>query len=82
MAIERWRPFGTLMDRDPFRDIQHEMNRVFDRFLGRHRSPFASCPVETAQAVCGSNPAPHRIKTREPGCWAITRRASRLISVL
>jgi HSP20 family protein len=35
MAIERWRPFGTLMDRDPFRDIQHEMNRLFDRFLGR-----------------------------------------------
>ena len=35
MAIERWRPFGTLMDRDPFRDIQSEMNRLFDRFLGR-----------------------------------------------
>ena len=35
MAIERWRPFGTLMDRDPFRDIQNEMNRLFDRFLGR-----------------------------------------------
>lgn len=35
MAIERWRPFGTLTDRDPFRDIQSEMNRLFDRFLGR-----------------------------------------------
>ena len=35
MAIERWRPFGTLMDRDPFRDIQSEMNRLFDSFLGR-----------------------------------------------
>ena len=35
MAIERWRPFGTLMDRDPFRDIQSEMNRLFDRLLGR-----------------------------------------------
>jgi HSP20 family protein len=35
MAIERGRPFGTLMDRDPFRDIQNEMNRLFDRFLGR-----------------------------------------------
>ena len=35
MASERWRPFGTLMDRDPFRDIQNEMNRLFDRFLGR-----------------------------------------------
>ena len=39
MAIERWRPFGTLMDRDPFRDIQNEMNRVFDRFLGRPLAP-------------------------------------------
>ena len=38
MAIERWRPFGTLMDRDPFRDIQSEMNRLFDRFLGRPRA--------------------------------------------
>jgi HSP20 family protein len=35
MAIERWRPFGTLVERDPFRDIQSEMNRLFDNFLGR-----------------------------------------------
>jgi HSP20 family protein len=35
MAIERWRPFGTLMERDPFRNIQTEMNRLFDNFLGR-----------------------------------------------
>jgi HSP20 family protein len=35
MAIERWRPLGTLMDRDPFRDIQSEVNRLFDSFLGR-----------------------------------------------
>jgi HSP20 family protein len=35
MAIERWRPFGALMERDPFRDIQSEMNRLFDNFLGR-----------------------------------------------
>lgn len=35
MAIERWRPFGTLMDREPFRDIQTELNRLFDNFLGR-----------------------------------------------
>ena len=33
------------MDRDPFRDIQHEMNRVFDRFWGR---PPATAP-ETDQ---------------------------------
>ena len=35
MAIERWRPSGTLMDREPFRDIQNEMNRLFDGFFGR-----------------------------------------------
>jgi HSP20 family protein len=35
MAIDRWRPFGTLMERDPFRDIQGEVNRLFDSFLGR-----------------------------------------------
>ena len=38
MAIERWRPLGTLMDREPFRDIQSEMNRLFDTFLGRPMS--------------------------------------------
>jgi HSP20 family protein len=35
MAFERWRPLGTLMERNPFRDIQSEMNRLFDQFLGR-----------------------------------------------
>jgi HSP20 family protein len=35
MAIERWRPYGTLMDREPFRDIQTEVNRLFDSFFGR-----------------------------------------------
>ena len=35
MAIERWHPLGTLMERGPFRDIQSEMNRLFDSFLGR-----------------------------------------------
>ena len=34
MAIERWRPLGTLME-GPFRDIQSEMNRLFDSFMGR-----------------------------------------------
>ena len=38
MAIERWRPFGTLMERDPFRDIQGEVNRLFDSVLGRPAS--------------------------------------------
>ena len=41
MAIERWRPFGALMERDPFRDIQTEMNRLFDNFLGL---PTATAP--------------------------------------
>lgn len=35
MAIERWRPLGALMERNPFRDIQNELNRLFDNFLGR-----------------------------------------------
>ena len=35
MAIERWRPFGAVIERDPFRDIQGEVNRLFDSFLGR-----------------------------------------------
>jgi HSP20 family protein len=35
MAIERWHPLGTIMERGPFRDIQSEMNRLFDSFLGR-----------------------------------------------
>src|SRR4030095_1106992 len=38
MAIERWRPFGALMERDPFREIQSEMNRLFDNFFGRPTS--------------------------------------------
>jgi HSP20 family protein len=38
MAIDRWRPFGTAERWDAFRgvgDIQTEMNRVFDSFVGR-----------------------------------------------
>ena len=36
MAIERWRPFGTFVERgDSVRDIQGEMNRLFDSFFGR-----------------------------------------------
>jgi HSP20 family protein len=38
MAMERWRPFGTLDRWEPFRnvsDIQGEVNRLFDTFLGR-----------------------------------------------
>lgn len=38
MAMERWRPFGVADRWEPFRnltDIQGEMNRLFDTFLGR-----------------------------------------------
>jgi HSP20 family protein len=38
MAIERWRPFLSVDRWDPFRnmsDIQGEVNRLFDSFLGR-----------------------------------------------
>ena len=38
MAIERSRPFGALVERDPCRDIQNEMNRLFENFLGRATS--------------------------------------------
>ena len=36
MAMERWRPFGSVVEhRDPFRtnDIQGEVNRLFDSFF-------------------------------------------------
>ena len=38
MAMERWRPFGTMERWDPFRgvgEIQSEMNRLFDSWSGR-----------------------------------------------
>src|ERR1051325_8868988 len=38
MAMERWRPFGSMERWDPFRglgDIQTEMNRLFDTWSGR-----------------------------------------------
>lgn len=39
MAMERWRPFGALVERwEPMRnvtDIQGEVNRLFDSFFGR-----------------------------------------------
>src|SRR5678815_1444606 len=48
MAMERWRPFGTVDQWEPFRnmsDIQGEVNRLFDSFLGR-RMP-AAPPMRT-----------------------------------
>src|SRR5712691_8976195 len=36
MAIERWRPFATSVEQwEPFREIQSEMNRLFDGFFPR-----------------------------------------------
>jgi len=38
MAMEHWRPFGTADRWEPFRnmgDIQGEVNRLFESFLGR-----------------------------------------------
>jgi HSP20 family protein len=36
MVVERWRPFGTSMDRwGHVSDIQTEVNRLFDNFFGR-----------------------------------------------
>ncbi len=38
MAMERWRPFGTVVGWEPVRnlnDIQGEVNRLFDGFFGR-----------------------------------------------
>ncbi|HTO10322.1 MAG TPA: Hsp20/alpha crystallin family protein [Candidatus Binatia bacterium] len=48
MAMERWRPFGVVDRWEPFRnvsDIQGEVNRLFDTFLGR---PVGSAPVTRA----------------------------------
>lgn len=39
MAMDRWRPYGTVVERlEPFRnlnEIQGEVNRLFDSFFGR-----------------------------------------------
>jgi HSP20 family protein len=45
MAMERWRPFGSTERWEPFRnltDIQGEVNRLFDTFLGRPTGPVAN----------------------------------------
>jgi len=43
MAMDRWRPFGSVERWDPFRgvgvgDIQTEVNRLFDNFSGRTKA--------------------------------------------
>jgi len=53
MAIDRWRPFVSVERWDPFRnmsDIQGEVNRLFDSFLGRPTAT-ASAGVRTWASV-------------------------------
>jgi HSP20 family protein len=50
MAIERWRPFVSVERWEPFRgmsDIQGEVNRLFDSFLGRPAVSGAGSAVRT-----------------------------------
>ena len=50
MAIDRWRPFVAIERWDPFRnmsDIQGEVNRLFDGFLGRPAVSGAGSAVRT-----------------------------------
>jgi len=50
MAIERWRPFVSVQRWDPFRnmtDIQGEVNRLFDNFLGRPSASSTGPAVQT-----------------------------------
>ena len=50
MAIDRWRPFVSVERWDPFRnmsDIQGEVNRLFDTFLGRPAVSGAGSAVRT-----------------------------------
>src|SRR2546426_11462738 len=50
MAIERWRPFVSVERWDPFRnmtDIQGEVNRLFDSFLGRPTASTTGSAVGT-----------------------------------
>jgi HSP20 family protein len=45
MAMQRWSPFGATERWEPFRnltDIQSEVNRLFDTFVGRSTGPAAS----------------------------------------
>ncbi len=48
MAMDRWRPFGSVERWDPFRgvgDIQTEVNRLFDSFSGRPTAAVAADPM-------------------------------------
>jgi len=50
MAIERWRPFVSMEKWEPFRgmsDIQGEVSRIFDTFLGRPAVSGAGSAVRT-----------------------------------
>ena len=50
MAIERWRPFVSVERWDPFRnmsDMQGQVNRLFDSFLGRPAATTTAPAVRT-----------------------------------
>jgi len=54
LAMERWRPFGIADRWEPFRnvsDIQGEVNRLFDTFLGRPMAPAAPATRSWLPAV-------------------------------
>src|SRR5262249_54975524 len=56
MAMDRWRPFVSVEKWDPFRgmsDIQGEVNRIFDSFLGRPLVSGAGSAVRSWAPVCG-----------------------------
>ncbi|HEX2173021.1 MAG TPA: hypothetical protein VHL09_11325, partial [Dehalococcoidia bacterium] len=58
MSVERWRPFGTSMDRwGNVADIQTEVNRLFDNFFGR--------PAGTAAAGRSWTPAVDLYETKD-----------------
>ena len=55
-AIDRWRPYGTAMERwEPFRnanDIQREMNRLFDSFFGSRATVRRESPCGRRWSTC------------------------------
>ena len=65
MAMERWRPYGTAVERwEPFRnlnDIQGGMNRLFDSFFGR--------PAIVAAGEHARAPLADMYENKENGKW-------------
>ena len=55
-TIDRWRPYGTAVERwERFRnvnDIQGEMNRLFDSFFGRPATVAAASAYGRPSSTC------------------------------